>query len=138
MKEVTFSVPVNGTLKINDGSITIVINPAVITIPMEIGVADRMSGDTGGKKLHDIILETAIHLVGKKRTNEFTAAELFHHAQQTYQSLNKSSFSANVIAAAPNHSSYKHYSSQRDHFEFLGDGKYKLKEDFVVKPPKDE
>lgn len=128
MKEIPFSIPITGVIKIDGQQVTVVFQQAQINLTVnDVSVPVTRFVSNGGT-LPDIVLETA-RIVAASGKREFTAAELYKEAIKTHPKLKRNSWGATVIAAAPNHNSYKHYTAHRDYFEYLGQGKYRLKED---------
>lgn len=129
MSEVTFSIPVTGTIQIQGDSLVIKINESAIT--MKLDMADEVGGKLKlerGKTLFDIVLDTARSWVEESGTSQFTAAQLYHTALDRYPNLNlkRNSWGAHVIACAPDHPSYKNYTSKRNYFIYMGNGRYRL------------
>jgi hypothetical protein len=83
------------------------------------------------KTIHDIILQTAKKLVIDAGQNKFTGARLYHLARLRHPGLKRNTFAAQVIAAAPNHSSHRHYPNRKDFFTYLGKGNYKLNQQYL-------
>ena len=133
MKEVPFSVPVSGVVRINGNSITIIVNKAEthITLTPETQKGKHVSLEPG-QTLYDIILEAAREVVREKGVNRFSAPELYHEALDRYPDLKRNSLVTRVIACTPNHRSYKHYTSHRDYFHRIGPGLYELNEKYKV------
>ncbi len=127
MKEIPFSVPISGVVRVDEGSITITINRAETTISFEppLQKQQRISLEKG-RTLFDIVLETAQELVETTDENRFSAAQLYRVAMERRPALKRNSWAAHVIASAPNHTSHKHYGARRDYFRYLGDGTYSL------------
>ncbi len=134
MKEVSFSVPVSGVVRINGDSITIIVNKAETNISLtpETRKGKHISLEPG-QTLYDIILEVAREVVRKKGFNRFSAPELYQEALDKYPELKRNSFITRVIACTPNHSSYKHYISKRDYLSYLGPGVYTLNDQYKEK-----
>ena len=129
MSEVSFSIPVAGTIQIQGNSLVIKINESAIT--MKLDMADEVRGRLKlerGKTLFDIVLASAKSWLAESGTSQFTAAQIYHTALDRYPSLNlkRNSWGAHVIACAPNHPSYGNYTSKRDYFSYLGEGRYRL------------
>ncbi len=129
MPEVAFSIPVTGTIQIQGNSLVIKVNEA--TINMKIDMADEVGGKLKlerGKTLFDIVLDTAKAWVEESRTSQFTAAQLYHSALDRYPELNlkRNSWGAHVISSAPDHPSYRNYTSKRNYFTYMGKGLYRL------------
>ncbi len=128
MSEIAFSIPVTGTIRIQGSSLVIKINESAIT--MKLDMADEVRGKLKlerGKTLFDIVLEIAKSWV-EESGNSFTAAQLYHMALDRYPSLNlkRNSWGAHVIACAPDHPSYRNYTSKRNYFTYMGKGLYRL------------
>ena len=129
MSEVAFSIPVTGTIRIQGNSLVIKINESAIT--MKLDMADEVRGKLElerGKTLFDIVLDTARSWVAESGTSQFTAAQLYHAALDRYPELNlkRNSWGAHVISCAPDHPSYRHYTSTRNYFTYMGKGLYRL------------
>ncbi len=133
MREVPFSIPISGVVRINEESVTIVVNKAetIISLSPEAVPGKRLSLKPG-RTMYDIILETAREVVRIKEFNRFSAPELYAVASEEYPELKRNSFMARVIACTPNHSSYKHHTSKRDYFSHIGPGFFKLNEQYGV------
>ncbi len=129
MSEVAFSIPVTGTIQIQGDSVVIKINESAIT--MKLDMADEVGGKLKlerGRTLFDIVLEIAKSWVTDSGTSQFTAAQLYHEALDRYPELNlkRNSWGAHVIACAPDHHSYRNYTSKRNYFTYMGKGLYRL------------
>ena len=129
MSEVAFSIPVTGTIRIQGNSLVIKINESAIT--MKLDMADELGGKLKlerGKTLFSIVLDIARSWVAESGTSQFTAAQLYHTALDKYPELNlkRNSWGAHVIACAPDHPSYKNYTSKRNYFTYMGKGLYRL------------
>lgn len=134
MQEITFSIPVSGVIRIDEGSVTITVNRAETTVSFEpLPVRRKRISLEKGRTLFDIVLETAQDLVNRTNENRFTAANLYAVALERYPNLKRNSWGSHIIASADNHSSQKFYGSKRDYFRYLGDGKYSLKDKYLVK-----
>ena len=129
MSDVVFSIPVTGTIQIQGNSLVIKVNEA--TINMKIDMADEVGGKLKlerGKTLFDLVLDTAKAWVEEFRTSQFTAAQLYHSALDRYPELNlkRNSWGSHVISSAPDHPSYRNYTSKRNYFTYMGKGLYRL------------
>jgi len=129
MSEVAFSIPVTGTIRIQGDSLVIKINESAIT--MKLDMADEVGGKLKlerGRTLFDIVLDTAKSWVAESGTSQFTAAQLYHTALDRYPELNlkRNSWGGHVIACAPDHPSYRNYTSKRSYFTYMGKGLYRL------------
>ena len=82
----------------------------------------------GGKTLFDLVLDAARTFLNDTREREFSAADLYHKARERNPALDirRNSWNAHVMSSAPNHPSYRHYTSHRNYFRYLGRGKYSL------------
>jgi hypothetical protein len=125
MDEISFNIPITGTLRFDKKSITITINQAETTLDLSLIPRKRVSL-LKGQTLFDIVLETARHFVKSSKRNRFTAAELYHEGLKTHPDLNRNSWAGHVIASAPNHPSYGHFATRKDYFRYLEEGTYKL------------
>lgn len=54
-------------------------------------------------------------------------------ASEEHPELKRNSFIARVIACTPDHSSYKHHTSKRDYFSYIGPGLYRLNDKYKEK-----
>ncbi len=132
MREVPFSIPVSGVVRIDGDLVTITVNRAETSVSLgpEVRLGGRISLEPG-KTMFDIILETAREVVRQKGVNRFSAPELYHEALEKYGELKRSSFTSRVIACTPNHPSYKHYTSNRDYLSRIGPGLYELSDRYM-------
>ena len=131
MKEIPFSIPVSGVVRIDEDQATIIVNRAETTVSLW---PERAPGKRAllelGKTMYDVILETAREVVQRKGFNRFSAPELYYEALEKYPGLKRSSFMSRVIACTPNHRSYKHYTSKRDYFSRIGPGLFELNDQY--------
>ena len=129
MREVPFSVPVSGIIRLDGNSVTVVVNRAETSVLLWPEAEPGKPITFGpGKTMYDVILEAAREVVRRKGVNRFSAPELYHEALDKYPALKRNSFMSRVIASTPDHPSYKHYASRRDYFSHIGPGLYKLKD----------
>jgi hypothetical protein len=137
MKELNFSITINLSLTLEEDKARINIKnvdliPAVVSLPYRLDSRDRTNlSKTEKKTVHDIILQTAKKHVIDMGQNKFTGAKLFNLSLLDHPRLKRNTFAAQVIAAAPNHPSHRHYSNRKDYFTYLGKGKYKLNQKFL-------
>ena len=137
MKELNFSIAINLSLTLEDDKARINIKnvdliPAVVSLPKRLNSWNRTaSSKTVKKTVHDIILQTAKKYVIDTGQNKFTGAKLFNLSLLDHPGLKRNTFSAQVIAAAPNHSSHRHYPNRKDYFTYLGKGYYKLNKKYL-------
>jgi len=134
MKEVPFSVPVSGVIRMDGNTITIIVNRAATHVSMETGSESpgRMVFEPG-TTMFDILLEAAREFLRRKTYNRFTGPALFDIAREQYPDLKKRSFMSRLTAATPNHSSHKYHLSQRDYFSRIAPGIYSLESQYLPK-----
>ncbi len=143
MKELKFSITISLALTLTEDKASINIKnvdliPAVVSLPYRLNSRDRIaSSKTEKKTIHDIILQTAKNYVVDSGENKFTGAKLFHLSLLNHPGLKRNSFAAQVISAAPNHPSHRHYPNRKDYFNYLGKGYYKLNQKYL-KIPEDQ
>jgi len=131
MKEVAFSIPVTGVVRIDGDTVTIIVNKAETDISLTpIPPKGKHISLEPGMTIYDVILKTAIEVIRKKHNNRFSAPELYREALEKYPQLKRNSFTTRVIACTPNHPSYKHYGSSRDYLSKIGVGQYALNEKY--------
>jgi len=137
MKEINFSISINLSLTLREDKACINIKnvdliPAVVSLPYHLNSRDRTAlSKTEKKTVHDIILQTAKKYVIDTGQNKFTGAKLFNLSLLDHPGLKRNTFAAQVIAAAPNHPSHRHYPNQKDYFSYLGKGNYKLNQTYL-------
>jgi len=130
MAEAIFSIPITGTIDVRGETLTIKVNESILTVKIEgngAGGLKRLKLETG-RTLFDLVLDAAKTMVEEVKVNEFSAASLFHLAASRHPNLDlkSNSWSAHVVACAPNHPSFGHSTSRRRYFHYLGKGKYAL------------
>jgi hypothetical protein len=132
MKELPFSIPISGVIRMDGDSVTIIVNRAETNISLETGAppGKRISLEAG-KTMYDVILEAAREIVREQGFNRFSAPELYSVALVKYPKLKRGSFWSRVIACTPNHPSYKHHVSRRDYFSRIGPGLYELNDRYI-------
>ncbi len=131
MSTVDFAITINVSLVLGSEQATLSIKnvdlkPAVIALPLPIQETSRPEKQPQKKTIHEIVLETARNYVNKTGKRTFTAADLFKSARKSYPAMKRGSFSAHVIAAAPEHPSWKHYANRKGYLYYLGKGTYRL------------
>lgn len=137
MKELNFSITISLALTLKEDKASINIKnvdliPAVVPLPYRLNSRDwKGSPKTEKKTIHDIILQTAKKYVVDSGQNKFTGAKLFHLSLLNHPGLKRNSFAAQVISAAPNHPSHRHYPNRKDYFTYLGKGYYKLDQKYL-------
>ncbi len=134
MKEIPFSIPVTGVVKIDGNVITIIVNRAVtnVTLEAQAGSVERTHFEPG-TSMFDIVLASAQEFYRRGGYNRFTGLDLFPIARETYPGLNKRSFMSRITAATPNHPSYKHHLSHRDYFSRIATGIFTLEHRYLPK-----
>jgi hypothetical protein len=133
IRELPFSIPISGAIRMDEDLVTIIVNRAETTISLETGAppGKRIALEPG-QTMYDIILESAREIVRRKGFNRFSAPELYRAALEKYPALKRASFMSRVIACTPDHPSYKHHKSRRDYFSHIGVGLYLLNERYTV------
>lgn len=132
MKEIAFSVPVSGVIRLDGNSITVVINRASTNVLMEEGTGSREhTVFEPGVSMFDILLESAREYIRRKTYNRFTVSQLYEIAKERYPSLNKRSFTTRLTAATPNHPSFKYHVSHKDFFSRVAPGIYSLENPYL-------
>ena len=139
MREIPFSIPVSGVVRIDGDLVRIVVNRAETDISLETGAppGKRISLE-GGRTTYDVILEAAREVIRRKGFNRFSAPELYSVAREKYPQLKRGSFMSRVIACTPDHPSYRHHKSTRDYFSRIGTGMYWLNEQYTADKSSDE
>ena len=137
MKDLNFSITLNLSLTIENDKASINIKkvdllPAVVSLPLSLNSrSKKTSSGTAKKTVHNIILQTARKYVVDSGQNKFTGAMLFNLSLLDHPGLKRNTFAAQVISAAPNHPSHRHYPNQKDYFTYLGKGYYKLNQKYL-------
>ncbi len=136
MKEIPFSIPVSGVIRIDEDSVVIIVNRTETSISLSpVPSSGKRFFRERGKTMFDLVLEAAREVVRRKGVNRFSPPELYEEALKGYPDLRKNSFMSRVIACAPNHNSYKHHLSTRDYLSYLGPGVYTLNDQYKEKQP---
>ncbi len=131
MKEIPFSIPVTGVIRIDEDSVIVIVNKTETSISLSpVPPSGKRLFQEQGKTMFDVVLEAARGVVRKKGVNRFSPPELYEEALKSYPDLRKNSFMSRVIACAPNHNSYKHHLSTRDYLSYLGPGTYTLNDQY--------
>ncbi|MFC2010954.1 hypothetical protein ACFLUR_01515 [Chloroflexota bacterium] len=134
MKEIPFSIPVSGVIRIDGNVITVIVNRAVTTVTLDSeSESPERAVFAPGTTMFDIILASAQEFFRRKGYNRFTGLDLYAIARETYPGLNKRSFMSRMTAATPNHTSYKHHLSHRDYFQKIAPGIYSLEYQYQPK-----
>jgi len=134
VKEIPFSIPVSGVVRIEEDSVIIIVNKTETNISLSpVPPSGKRLFREQGRTMFDLVLEAARRVVRRKGVNRFSPPELYEEALKSYPNLKKNSFMARVIACAPNHNSYKHHASKRDYLSYLGPGFYSLNDQYKEK-----
>ncbi len=135
-RSLKFVLTVNAVLQVKGDKAEVVVKsiktkPSELSLPIEAAPKKKGKGKRTrtklSKSIHDIILESAKAVSKKAKEGIFTAVDLFNAASKKYPELKKNSFNTTVISAAPEHMSWKHYKHGKDYLEYLGKGKYRLR-----------
>ncbi len=136
MKEIPFSIPVSGVVRIDEESVIIIVNKTETSISLSpVPPSSKRLFQEQGKTMFDAVLEAARRVVRRKGANRFSPPELYEEALKSYPNLKKNSFMARVIACTPNHNSYKYHASKRDYLCYLGPGAYTLNDQYTERQP---
>jgi len=134
LKEIPFSIPISGVVRIDEDSVIIIVNKTETSISLSpVPPSSKRLFREHGKTMFDVVLEAAREVVRRKGANRFSPPELYEEALKSYPYLRKNSFMARIIACAPNHNSYKHHASKRDYLSYLGPGAYTLNDQYKEK-----
>jgi len=133
MKEIPFSIPVSGVVRIDGDQATITVNRAETIVSLwPEKVPGKRTPLEPGKTMYDVILETAREVIRRKGFNRFSAPDLYSVAREKYPGLKRGSFMSRVIACTPDHPSYRHHKSRRDYLSRIGTGLYWLNEQYTA------
>ncbi len=132
MKEIPFSIPVSGVVRIDKDSVVIIVNKTETSISLSpVPPSGKRLFEEQGKTTFDVILQAAREVVRKKGANRFSPPELYQEALLKYPLLRRNSFMTRVIACTPNHNSYRHHVSTRDYLSYLVQGVYTLRDQYT-------
>lgn len=138
MREIAFSIPVSGVIRIDENVVTVIVNRAATRVLLEGGESPQRMVFEPGTSMFDILLESALEFLKRRAYNRFTGPELFAIAREKYPDLKKRSFMSRLTAATPNHPSYKYHLSQRDYFSRIAPGIYTLENKYQHKKATNE
>jgi hypothetical protein len=130
MAEPVSTVTDNDVIRIEDNSLILTIGEYKLTLKIEGPEAKPIGrlqlGE--GRTMFDLVLDAAMAFVKETGRREFGAADLFHTAKTRNSELDirRNSWNSHVMSSTPNHPSYRHYTSHRDYFRYLGRGRYSL------------
>jgi len=130
MPEPTSDTPITDIIRIEGNSLSLRVGEYQLTVKIEGPEArpsDRLKLERG-QTMFDLVLDAARTFVEDTGDNEFSAAALYHIAVERNPelSIRRNSWGSHVVSSAPIHQSYKHYTSHRDYFRYLGRGRYSL------------
>lgn len=130
MREIPFSIPISGIIRINGQQVTVIFQQTQMNLTVNAIAASTIRFVSEDGTISDIVLEIARKLTASGKI-DFSAADLYKEALKSHPDLKRNSWGAHVIASAPNHNSYKHYSAHRDYFDYTGQGKYRLRRQYL-------
>jgi hypothetical protein len=130
MTESNSAIPVSDTIRTEDNSLTLRVGKYLLTLKIE-GPEVKPSGRLQleqGRTLFDLVLDAAKIFTDAFGEEEFSAADLYHIAKERHPELDirRNSWNSHVMSSSPNHPSYRHYTSHRSYFRYLGRGRYSL------------
>ena len=132
MREIAFSVPLSGVIRLDGNSITVIVNRASTNVLMEEGTGSREhTVFEPGVSMFDILLESAREFIRRKTYNRFTVSQLYEIAREKYPNLNRRSFTTRLTAATPNAPSYRYHVSHKDYFSRIANGIYSLENQYL-------
>ena len=135
MSESTSDIQGNDVIRIEGNCLSVKIGEYMLTLKID-GPETKPSSRLQlgqGRTLFDLVLDSARTYVKDTGDSEFSAADLYHLAVKMNPdvSIRRNSWGSHVVSCAPNHPSYRHYTSHRDYFCYLGTGKYSLDENLT-------
>src|SRR4030042_2600357 len=131
MTETNTTIPISEVIRIEGNTITVKVGEYVLSLKIQ-GPEVKPGGRLrlgAGRTMFDLVLDAAKTFVNTSGENkEFSAADLYHIVRERHPELDirRNSWSSHVMSSAPNHPSYRHYTSHRNYFRYLGEGKYSL------------
>ena len=130
MAEPNSTTRVNDILRIEGNTLTLRVGEYSLTLKIQ-GPERKLPGRLHlepGQTLFDLVLDAARRFMKDTGENEFTAADLYHLAKERHPELDirRNSWNSHVMSSAPNHPSYRHYTSHRRYFRYLGRGIYSV------------
>jgi len=132
LKEVPFSIPLTGVVRIDEDSVVVIVNKTETDISLSpVPPSHKRLFKEPGKTMFDVVLEAAREVVRKKGANRFSPPELYREALLKYPQLRRNSFMSRVIACTPNHNSFKHHASTREYLYYLAQGVYTLRDEYI-------
>jgi hypothetical protein len=125
----------NGIIRIERNTLTVKLGEYSLTLKIE-GPEPKPTGRLqleSGRTMFDLVLDAARTFTGNTGLREFSAADLYHVVRETHPELDirRNSWNSHMMSSAPNHPSYRHYTSHRKYFRYHGGGKYSLEPDLL-------
>ena len=129
------TIPVSDVIRIEGNLLTLKVGEYVLSLKIE-GPEVKPSGRLQlgqGQTMFDLVLDAARTFIKDIGESEFSAADLYHIAKERHPDLDikRNSWNSHVMSCAPNHPSYRHYTSHRKYFRYLGRGKYSLEPNLI-------
>jgi hypothetical protein len=130
MAEANNMATVDDVIHIEGNTLTVKLGECSLTLKIE-GPEPKLIGRLqleAGRTMFDLVLDAARTFVGNTGKREFSAADLYHVARENHPELDirRNSWNSHMMSSAPNHPSYRHYTSHRKYFRYHGGGKYSL------------
>jgi hypothetical protein len=130
MTEAVSAVTDNDIIRIEGNSLTIRVGDYKLTLKIE-GPEAKPIGRLQlgkGRTMFDLVLDAARAFIKETGESEFGAADLYHTAKTRNPELDirRNSWNSHIMSSAPNHPSYRHYTSHREYFRYHGRGRYSL------------
>ena len=129
--------PVGDIIRVEGSTLTLRVGEYRLTMKIE-GPEVKPGGRLrleAGQTLFDLVLDSARTFVSTPGEEEFSAADLYYIAREKHPDLDirRNSWNSHIMSSAPNHPSYRHYTSHRNFFRYLGRGRYSLEPDLSRK-----
>jgi len=120
----------NHILRIENNCLYVRIGEYLLTLKIEgpeVKSGERIQLEKG-QTMFDLVLDAARTLVKETGENVFSAAMLYYIAKEKHPDLGikRNSWNSHIVSSAPNHPSYRHYTSHRNYLRYLGRGNYSL------------
>ena len=121
---------INDVVHVEGNTLTLKLGDYLLSLKIE-GPEVKPSGRLqleAGQTMFDLVLEAARTFVRDTGESEFTAAALYYKAKDKHPDLDikRNSWNSHVMSSAPNHPSYRHYTSHRNYFRYHERGRYSL------------
>jgi hypothetical protein len=120
----------NEIIHVEGNTLTVKLGEYLLTLKIE-GPEPKLIGRLqleSGRTMFDLVLDAARTFTGSTGEREFSAADLYHVVRERHPELDirRNSWNSHMMSSAPNHPSYRHYTSHRNYFRYHGGGKYSL------------